>query len=141
MATEDFDEDLVLDDADDDEDEDLGDDSVDGDLGADVMDDVAGGDLDDTDGDDDADEAADVVDDDEDDDVPADDEDDEEEEASLEVLLGRDDDAKGGADPRDDLAATPVTVGEGEFTCRSCFLVKRRAQLADADRLICLDCD
>ena len=27
-----------------------------------------------------------------------------------------------------------------EFVCRRCFLVKRRSQLADADRMLCRDC-
>lgn len=71
------------------------------------------------------------------------DEDDEDEEESLEALLtrGRDiDDSEIDSESRQGL--TPVTplVGAGEFTCRSCFLVKRRAQLADEERLICRDC-
>lgn len=28
----------------------------------------------------------------------------------------------------------------GEFTCRSCFLVKHRSQLADTKRVLCRDC-
>ena len=34
------------------------------------------------------------------------------------------------------------TVGhdEEEFVCRSCFLVKRRTQLVDPDRQLCVDC-
>lgn len=93
--------------------------------------------------DDDADEAV-VEDDDDEDDVVVDDddEDEEDEEESLEVLLGRDaiDDEVRGDDVRDGLTKAKVAVGDGEFTCRSCFLVKRRAQLADVDRMVCLDC-
>jgi hypothetical protein len=68
------------------------------------------------------------------------DEDEEEDEETLEVLLGPDSDstvttARSRVDESGD--APP---GEGEFTCRSCFLVKRRAQLADATAMICLDC-
>lgn len=124
MATEDFEDDIDIDD-------DVLADADDADVADDVPDDVADTD-DDTD-----DDGDDVVTDDDDDDEE------EDEEASLDVLLRGegDDDTVRGIDPRDDLAKTPVTVGEGEFTCRSCFLVKRRAQLADADRLICLDCD
>lgn len=72
------------------------------------------------------------------------DEDEEEAEESLDVLLGADE----AGPPRkrrrrgatDTLDTTTNPAGEGEFTCRSCFLVKRRAQLADADQLICVDC-
>ncbi len=70
-----------------------------------------------------------------------DDELDEESEESLEVLLGTDveDESEGEGRVRPSSKAdTPI--GEGEFTCRSCFLVKRRAQLADAKKQICLDC-
>jgi hypothetical protein len=67
---------------------------------------------------------------------------DEESEESLEVLLGTDAEEEVEEEPRtrslSKAAATPI--GEGEFTCRSCFLVKRRAQLADEKRMICLDC-
>jgi hypothetical protein len=71
------------------------------------------------------------------------DEDEEDEEESLEALLtrGRDiDDSEVDSQSRHGLAAVTQVVGAGEFTCRSCFLVKRRAQLADAERLICRDC-
>ena len=39
-------------------------------------------------------------------------------------------------------AARESAVGpdEEEFVCRSCFLVKRRTQLVDPDRLLCVDC-
>jgi hypothetical protein len=120
------DDDLEVDDLDDDDD-----DGVD-DVVPDIVPDIVPDDLPDDLPDDDA--------------VPdeEEDEDDEEEEASLEVLLGggedEDDDLRG-EDVRDVLVKAKVTIDEGEFTCRSCFLVKRRAQLSDADRLICLDCD
>jgi hypothetical protein len=72
-----------------------------------------------------------------------DDLDEEEGEESLEVLLGTDDVDEDGDDDRSGrnvtkAAATPIS--EGEFTCRSCFLVKKRAQLADEKKQICLDC-
>jgi len=67
-------------------------------------------------------------------------EEDVEEEESLDVLLARekvlDDDDVGPARG----TTTNVTISAGDFTCRSCFLVKRRAQLADEEKLICLDC-
>lgn len=67
----------------------------------------------------------------------------EDEEESLEALLtrGRDiDDSEVDSQSRHGLAPVTQVVGAGEFTCRSCFLVKRRAQLADDERLICRDC-
>lgn len=72
-----------------------------------------------------------------DDDVP------DEEEESLDVILAREQDleeefSQVSEAPRSSPATTPA--GEDEFICRSCFLVKRRAQLADEDELICLDC-
>lgn len=81
------------------------------------------------------------VEDDDTDDVEIED-DDEEAEESLEVLLARDDDADGhlDGDARDGLSATVSVINPDEFTCRSCFLVKRRAQLADSRSMICLDC-
>lgn len=82
-------------------------------------------------------------DDDDHDDAELDDEDPDEEEESLDVILAREQDledefAPSGEAPRSSPTTTPP--GEDEFTCRSCFLVKRRAQLADEDELICLDC-
>jgi len=76
----------------------------------------------------------------EDDDVVDDDDDEEEDEETLEVLLGPDSETTvtPARSRKDDSGDAPP--GEGEFTCRSCFLVKRRAQLADADAMICLDC-
>lgn len=63
-------------------------------------------------------------------------------EESLEVLLGTDheDEVEITGETRGGLTKAAHPIGEGEFTCRSCFLVKRRAQLADAKKLICLDC-
>ncbi|MGH8883842.1 MAG: hypothetical protein ACRDYX_01445 [Egibacteraceae bacterium] len=73
-----------------------------------------------------------------------DDEEDEEEEA-LDVLLARDtglneDLVRLDDEPRDGLGNADAPIGAGEFTCRSCFLVKRRPQLADEERMVCLDC-
>ncbi|MGI8876136.1 MAG: hypothetical protein ACR2KP_17800 [Egibacteraceae bacterium] len=138
MATDNFDTDL----SDDDTDLDAEVDDADGD---DVVPDTAP-DSDEVDEDDDAEGGA-AAEDDEPDDVSLDDdepdeeeEDDEEEaEQSLEVLLGQDDDAPVD-EPRHVSPVATVTIREGEFTCRSCFLVKRRAQLADPERLICFDC-
>lgn len=68
----------------------------------------------------------------------------EEDDEALDVLLARDevldDELLRLDDARDALAVPDVPIGVGEFTCRSCFLVKRRAQLADEAKLICLDC-
>lgn len=67
-----------------------------------------------------------------------------EEEESLDVILAREQDLEeefatvGEGSSRQSSGATPA--GEDEFTCRSCFLVKRRARLADVDELICADC-
>jgi hypothetical protein len=68
-----------------------------------------------------------------------------EEEESLDVLLSRDaareeEDLGRLEEPRDGLAVVAQPIGAQEFTCRSCFLVKNRAQLADEDELICFDC-
>jgi major membrane immunogen (membrane-anchored lipoprotein) len=94
----------------------------------------------------------DVVADDDDDDVDLEDDDDEaddtaddEAEESLDVLLAREqgeDDVLVRLDeePRDGLVTTTTPIGADEFTCTSCFLVKRRAQLADAKQMICFDC-
>ena len=78
--------------------------------------------------------------DDDDDDADLDEDDEEEGEASLEVLLGQDETQARTKAPRAVPSAVTATIGEGEFTCRSCFLVKRRAQLADPDKMICFDC-
>lgn len=70
----------------------------------------------------------------------AEEDEDEEEEESLEALLGTDETVTE-ASPRVAGARAPEGIGEDEFTCRSCFLVKSRAQLANADHLICYDCE
>jgi hypothetical protein len=87
-------------------------------------------------------DAGEVVEDDEDEDEDiVDDEDEEEEdEETLEVLLGPDSDANVTPSRSRSDESGDAPPGEGEFTCRSCFLVKRRAQLADATAMICLDC-
>ena len=129
MAKDEYeDPDLVADDdgGDDDDDLDL---DLDDDLGLDAADD----------------------DDDDDDDVVADDDEEEapaaedEAEESLDVLLAReqaDDDALVRLDdePRDGLVSVTTPIGADEFTCTSCFLVKRKAQLEDPKRMICFDC-
>jgi len=69
-----------------------------------------------------------------------------EDEESLDVLLARekatseDDDLGRLEEPRDGLTVPAQPISADEFTCRSCFLVKNRAQLADEEALICLDC-
>lgn len=96
------------------------------------------------------DEAADDAEKDGEDDVVVDDEDEEEDEEeeeeedesvqSLDVLLIPD--VPAGRTRRQSTPAVEAAdrIREGEFTCRSCFLVKKRAQLADPEGLICLDC-
>jgi hypothetical protein len=157
MATDHFEEDIELDDEiveDDDLDINVLDDQVDFEEDADFVAPSAD-DEEDVEDDDDAgeedeaeeadeEEAEDEVADDlvDDDDVVVDEEDEEEEEdeETLEVLLGPDSDTavSSSRSRSDDSGDAPP--GEGEFTCRSCFLVKRRAQLADAEEMICLDC-
>ena len=69
--------------------------------------------------------------------------DDDIEEDSLDVLLARDPDedlVRLDEEPRDGLTGAIPTIAADEFTCQSCFLVKRRAQLADGKQMICLDC-
>jgi hypothetical protein len=132
-----------LEELEDDADDDDGDDDFEGDE---VIPDVAEAfadaeeeDDEDEDEDEDADEAGD---DDDEEDVEEEDEEDDEAEESLDVLLTREkvlDEDDLGREGRDDLIAT-TPIGAGEFTCRSCFLVKRRAQLADEERMICYDC-
>jgi len=66
-------------------------------------------------------------------------------EESLDVLLARekvsdDEDLGRLEEPRDVLTLPAPPIGAEEFTCRSCFLVKNRAQLVDEDKLICFDC-
>jgi hypothetical protein len=141
VAKDDYDEDAV--DLPDDEngDEDDGEDvdlELDDDL---VIDEIADDDEPDADADADADTDTDDDDEDESDDaVPA-----EEAEESLDVLLAREqgeDDALVRLDdePRDGLVSVTTPIGADEFTCQSCFLVKRRAQLEDAKKMICFDC-
>lgn len=105
--------------------------------------------VDESDDDDDEDDESDDDEDDEsadeDEDEDDDDEDDEAEE-SLDVLLARekvideDDIARISDEARGGLTVRAVPVGAGEFTCQSCFLVKRRAQIADDKRMLCFDC-
>ena len=132
MATdddfEDADEILDTEEEDDDEDDEDLDLEIDDDL---VLDVVADDNDDDVDLEDDDDEADDAV--------------GEEAEESLDVLLAREqgeDDALVRLDeePRDGLVTSTTPIGADEFTCTSCFLVKRRAQLADAKQMICFDC-
>ncbi len=69
-----------------------------------------------------------------------DEDDDEEVEESLEALLGTDEATSTEVSPRVAGAKAPEGIGADEFTCRSCFLVKSRSQLADPDELLCADC-
>lgn len=131
-------------------DEDGADDDVDLDELSD-LDDVSL-DADDTDADDtDADDPSAEDDDDEEDDTAAEDEGEDadetdEAEESLDVLLARekvldeDDLGRIAQESRTGLSVRPALIGADEFTCRSCFLVKRRAQLADEQRRLCFDC-
>jgi hypothetical protein len=135
-------------------DEEFADDEIEGDvddeLEPDELPDLDEYDDDDDDEDDDTvapkTDAADVEDDDDDEDDTEDEEDDEEAEESLDVLLARekvlDEDEVGrpADEPREALSVPAGPIGDQEFTCRSCFLVKRRAQLANERKLICLDC-
>jgi len=80
-----------------------------------------------------------------DDEALEEDDEDEEGEEALDVLLltreaGLDDDVRLDDEPRAGLSNSDAPIGAGEFTCRSCFLVKRRPQLADPDLMICFDC-
>jgi uncharacterized protein DUF4193 len=59
-------------------------------------------------------------------------EEDEEEEAILD--LGRGDDNK------EALVEKVIPPQANEFTCRNCFLVKHRSQLADKKKMLCRDC-
>jgi hypothetical protein len=45
-----------------------------------------------------------------------------------------------GDDTAEALIEKVVPMQSNEFTCRSCFLVKHRSQLADRKRLYCVDC-
>lgn len=73
-------------------------------------------------------------------------------EASLEEILAKRAEAAGEEEEpsileieRDEDKAETLTVKvlpqqANEFTCRKCFLVKHRSQLADKKKLICRDC-
>jgi len=139
LVEEEGDDDLVLDELDSSDNVDgleAGDD-LDEEVGADAVPAVAGDEAEpeeddaDVEADDDSDDEAEVV--------------HETEDESLDVLLARekaedDDLVRLDDEPRDGLTSTTTPIGANEFTCRSCFLVKRRAQLADADQMICFDC-
>lgn len=56
----------------------------------------------------------------------------EEEEESI-LALGRD-------EPIETLSVKVVPQQPTEFTCRKCYLVKHRSQLADKKRMYCRDC-
>ena len=136
MATDDYDAEEIDDLVEDDEEED---DDEDDDIDLDLDDDLE---IDEVPADDEDEEDEDLDDDDDEDDDEADDD---EAEESLDVLLAReqgDDDSLVRLDdePRDGLVSVIETISADEFTCTSCFLVKRRAQLADEKKMICLDC-
>lgn len=74
-------------------------------------------------------------------------------EASLEELLARRADDKPaededeslldlaqGDDKSETLAIKVLPQQSNEFTCRNCFLVKHKSQLADRKKMICRDC-
>lgn len=69
----------------------------------------------------------------------------EEDEETLEAMLTRDKPLDeeligSGEEPKEDYSTVSAPAGDEEFTCQSCFLVKRQAQLADKRKLICFDC-
>lgn len=138
MATddEDFDGDLETEEIEDD-DELIGDDDLDDDL-------IADDEIEDDDlvADDDDDEEDDVAEDEDFEEEEDDDDEDEDDEEALDVILVREkvleDEELSLVDDGRDVLTAPI--GDDEFTCRSCFLVKRRAQLADEKKLICFDC-
>lgn len=45
-----------------------------------------------------------------------------------------------GDDKTEALVEKIVPIQSDEFTCRNCFLVKHKSQLADKKRLFCVDC-
>ena len=74
-------------------------------------------------------------------------------EASLEELLARRADDKTpeeedesvldlarGEERAENLAIKVLPQQSNEFTCRNCFLVKHKSQLADRKKMICRDC-
>lgn len=75
--------------------------------------------------------------------------------ASLEEILSKKPEDRPGGDEEDDedsilalgreervepLAVKVIPQQPTEFTCRSCYLVKHRSQLADRERMFCRDC-
>ena len=72
---------------------------------------------------------------------------------SIQEILQKQEDADDDADEDDAVLATitkdeklepidtrVVPIQETEFTCKRCFLVKHRSQLADKKRTLCRDC-
>ena len=143
MATDHFEEDIELDDEiveDEDLDINVLDDEVEYDEDADFVEPEDGEEIE-GDGiaeeeveevDEEVDEVPDDIVDDEDDVVVDEEDEEEEDEETLEVLLGPDSDTAVSPSRSRSDESGDAPPGEGEFTCRSCFLVKRRAQLADA---------
>ena len=58
----------------------------------------------------------------------------EEDDDEVVIDLGRDDDGK------EALVERVLPAQANEFTCRNCFLVKHRSQLADKKKMLCFDC-
>jgi hypothetical protein len=78
---------------------------------------------------------------------------DEPNEASLEELIAKKGEDSGDEDTEDEPVIEPgreervetlsvkvVPQQPTEFTCKNCFLVKHRSQLADKKRMFCVDC-
>ncbi|HEV3474627.1 MAG TPA: DUF4193 family protein [Actinomycetota bacterium] len=74
-------------------------------------------------------------------------------EASLEELIAKKGEDSGDEEPEDEPVIEPgreervetlsvkvVPQQPTEFTCKNCFLVKHRSQLADKKRMFCVDC-
>jgi hypothetical protein len=74
-------------------------------------------------------------------------------EASLEELIAKKGEDSGDEDAEDEPVIEPgreervetlsvkvVPQQPTEFTCKNCFLVKHRSQLADKKRMFCVDC-
>ena len=73
---------------------------------------------------------------------------------SIQEILQKQEDADEDADDDDDAVITTIAkdeklepidtrivpIQETEFTCKRCFLVKHRSQLADKKRTLCRDC-
>ncbi|HEX9774797.1 MAG TPA: DUF4193 family protein [Actinomycetota bacterium] len=49
-------------------------------------------------------------------------------------------DIDAGDDKTEALIEKVVPIQANEFTCRNCFLVKHKSQLADKKRMFCVDC-